>query len=80
MKNIINVLAVFSIMAMMSCTESEKGRSTNVDTVNVKGEAPVQYSADDPNDPRNSVTTPLDDTGRRANTIGDFENPDSVER
>jgi hypothetical protein len=73
MKNIMLIGAfLFLGTALFSCT-SEKGKSTSVDSTNLKGYAPATYEkGTDPTD-----TTDLlpkeDDTGKRANTMMESE-------
>lgn len=45
---------------------------TDIDSTNIKGDAPVRYSGDDPDDTGSKFPT-RDDTGRRENTKAEFE-------
>lgn len=66
------ILLAFST-TVMSCRGNseeqvqEQVKSTNVDSTNVYGTAPVQYGHDNPADTTPKFPTE-DDTGRRANT------------
>ena len=60
---------------MSSCSSNPdyNAKSTNVDSTNLNGSAPVEYGGDNPLDTADRLPKE-DDTGRRANTdIGDSE-------
>lgn len=78
MKGLRIVIAIIcSLVIFISCGNQgdETGKSTPIDSTNVKGTAPATYGGDDPANIQDTNRTNVDDTGSKANNVsntGDY--------
>ena len=69
------VLIILSILSLSCGNANDEGRSTPIDSTNVKGTAPATYGGDDPANVADTNRTNINDTGTTpANTTNTGNN------